>query len=287
MRCRIRRVPGEPLPLPAFRRRAGRRPRRRRPATPPAGEAWQRWRSSSRETLPDDLQGVFLDRGAAAVHGEPCPSDAALARAYGSHSPRRARRLLAYFEERGLLVVRTDFHGRRVAGLSGPRLRDRARRSRRAGRSTATAPPRNRSAHSEFSPGIDRQPETDAAEPVALHDGGVWEQVEDGSAYLRNRGRAAGQKQRVDALGRNTGIAQRRRHRFGDALNRPRYRTGQPFRRRRAASASRPACRGRCWRTGASVSAILACSTFAASAWPCRWRTISIIRSTSSGRAAS
>ena len=46
--------------------------------------------------------------------GAPCPSDATLARAYGSHSPRRARRLLTYFEERGLLVVRTDFHGHRV-----------------------------------------------------------------------------------------------------------------------------------------------------------------------------
>ena len=66
------------------------------------------------EGLPDDLQGVFLVVARAATNGEPCPSDATLARAYGSHSPRRARRLLAYFEERGLLVVRTDFHGKRV-----------------------------------------------------------------------------------------------------------------------------------------------------------------------------
>jgi hypothetical protein len=50
----------------------------------------------------------------AAIDRQPCPSDASLARAYGSHSPRRARRLLAYFEERGLLVTRTDFRGRRV-----------------------------------------------------------------------------------------------------------------------------------------------------------------------------
>lgn len=53
----------------------------------------------------------------AATGGQPCPSDATLARAYGSHSPRRARRLLAYFEERGLLVLRIDFHGKRVAAF--------------------------------------------------------------------------------------------------------------------------------------------------------------------------
>lgn len=66
------------------------------------------------ETLPDDLQGMFLLVARAAINKDPCPSDATLARAYGSHSPRRAQRLLAYFEERGLLIARTDFHGRRI-----------------------------------------------------------------------------------------------------------------------------------------------------------------------------
>jgi len=64
--------------------------------------------------LPDDLQGVFLVIARAALTGAPCPSDATIARVYGSHSPSRARRLLAYFEERGLFVLRTDFRGRRV-----------------------------------------------------------------------------------------------------------------------------------------------------------------------------
>jgi len=112
VRCRILRVPGEPLPLPAFRRRlaVARAGVDQRAA---GGEAWATALQLS-EALPDDLQGVFLIVARAAAQAEPCPSDAALARAYGSHSPRRARRLLAYFEERGLLVARSDFHGRRI-----------------------------------------------------------------------------------------------------------------------------------------------------------------------------
>src|SRR5690606_42039708 len=63
---------------------------------------------------PDDLQGVFLLVAHAAATGAPCPSDASHARSYGTHSPRRARRLLTYFEEQGLCVERTDFRGNRV-----------------------------------------------------------------------------------------------------------------------------------------------------------------------------
>lgn len=115
VRCRIRRVPGAPLSLSAFRRRY---------AVARAGvggevatsEGWQQALSLS-EGLPDDLQGVFLVVAQAAIAGDPCPSDATLARAYGTHSARRARRLLAYFEERGLLILRIDFHGKRVAAF--------------------------------------------------------------------------------------------------------------------------------------------------------------------------
>ena len=63
------------------------------------------------------MQGVFLIVAQAAVTGAPCPSDAALARAYGTHSLSRARRLITYFEERGLLVVRTDFKGMRIVNF--------------------------------------------------------------------------------------------------------------------------------------------------------------------------
>jgi uncharacterized protein len=111
VRSRIRRVQGEPLQLAAFRRRLA--VARAGVDEKDGGEIWARALALS-ETLPDDLQGVFLMVARAATNKDPCPSDATLARAYGSHSPRRARRLLAYFEERGLLVLRTDFHGLRV-----------------------------------------------------------------------------------------------------------------------------------------------------------------------------
>jgi DNA helicase HerA-like ATPase len=112
VRCRIRRVAGEPLQLAAFRRKlaVARAGVDRETA---GGETWATALSLS-ESLPEDLQGVFLVVAQAAVSGAPCPSDATLARTYGSHSPRRARRLITYFEERNLLVVRTDFHGKRV-----------------------------------------------------------------------------------------------------------------------------------------------------------------------------
>ena len=81
-----------------------------------SGEAWQQALSLS-ERLADDVQGVFLLVAQAAVTGAPCPSDAALAQAYGTHSAGRARRLLTDFEERGLIVIRTDFHGQRIVAF--------------------------------------------------------------------------------------------------------------------------------------------------------------------------
>jgi len=115
VRCRIRRVPGEPLALPAFRRklavaRAG------VDTSTASSDTWQQALELS-VTVPEDVQGVFLVVAQAAVTGAPCPSDAALARSYGTHSTRRARRLLTYFEERGLVVVRTDFRGNRVVAF--------------------------------------------------------------------------------------------------------------------------------------------------------------------------
>ncbi|MFZ1105028.1 MAG: hypothetical protein WAN86_19620 [Hyphomicrobiaceae bacterium] len=46
--------------------------------------------------LPEDIQGVFMMIARAAKEGRPCPGDAAIARAYGSRSLRRAQRLLTY-----------------------------------------------------------------------------------------------------------------------------------------------------------------------------------------------
>jgi uncharacterized protein len=67
--------------------------------------------------LPEDMQGVFMMLARAAKEGWPCPSDAAIARAYGSHSMRRARRLLSYIEEQGLIVCQLDGAGRRIVTL--------------------------------------------------------------------------------------------------------------------------------------------------------------------------
>ncbi len=115
VRCRIRRVPGSPPDLADFKRRF---------AVARAGvdtrtaqtEGWQAAVALA-QTLPEDVQGVFLVIARAAMDGLPCPSDATLARAYGSHSASRARRLLTYFEDRDLIVLREDFSGRRIAAF--------------------------------------------------------------------------------------------------------------------------------------------------------------------------
>jgi hypothetical protein len=53
----------------------------------------------------------------AAKEGWPCPGDAAIARAYGSCSLRRAQRLLTYLEEQGPIVCQLDGAARRIVTL--------------------------------------------------------------------------------------------------------------------------------------------------------------------------
>lgn len=115
VRCRIRRVPGEPPALPSFKRLLA-IARVAPDETTAASPGWQEALTLS-ETLTDDVQGVFLVLAQAALAGTPCPSDATLARLYGTHSASRARRLLTWFEERGLIVLRTDFRGQRIAAF--------------------------------------------------------------------------------------------------------------------------------------------------------------------------
>jgi hypothetical protein len=81
-----------------------------------ADDAWQDvlLRAS---VLPEDMQGVFMMIARAAKDGLPCPSDAGIARAYGSRSLRRAQRLLTYIEEQGLIVCQLDGAGRRIVTL--------------------------------------------------------------------------------------------------------------------------------------------------------------------------
>jgi hypothetical protein len=79
-------------------------------------EAWEDV-SVRAAMLPEDLQGVFMMIARAAKEGTPCPSDAEIARAYGTHSLGRARRFLAYIEEQGLIVCQLDGTGRRTVTL--------------------------------------------------------------------------------------------------------------------------------------------------------------------------
>ena len=109
VRCRMRRVPASTLDSVQFGRRfamavAG--------ISDPAAEEWADiLRIAGR--LSDDLLAPFLLLARAAQEGAPCPDDDELARVYGTSSPGRIRRLLDHYEKNGLIVVRTDFGGRR------------------------------------------------------------------------------------------------------------------------------------------------------------------------------
>jgi hypothetical protein len=115
VRCRMRRVGGPVPSLVAFRRRLS-LARAGVGASADGDETWARAVAFAAE-LEDDLQGVFLLLARAAHGGLPCPGDEALARAFGSRSPGRARRLLSYLEQRGWVVCRTDFRGARIVAL--------------------------------------------------------------------------------------------------------------------------------------------------------------------------
>jgi hypothetical protein len=62
----------------------------------------------------EDLLGPFLVIAKAAHAGETQVDEAELARAYGTSSPGRIRRLLDHLERQGLVVVREDFGGDRT-----------------------------------------------------------------------------------------------------------------------------------------------------------------------------
>ena len=113
VRCRMRRIPGNHLDLAGFRRRfamaaAG--------ITSAADERWANILRIARR-VPDDLLGPFLLLARAAQESEPCPDDEMLARVYGTTSPGRIRRLIDHLEKSGLIVVRTNFGGRRSIGI--------------------------------------------------------------------------------------------------------------------------------------------------------------------------
>ncbi|MBU1315316.1 MAG: ATP-binding protein [Alphaproteobacteria bacterium] len=115
VRLRMRRLPGPPMAMREFRRRVAisRAGVDKETAETPG---WQTALELS-VRVSDDLQGVFLLLARAALLAEPCPSDMRIAKAYGTHSARRARRLLGYFEEQGLVVVHSDFSGKRIVAF--------------------------------------------------------------------------------------------------------------------------------------------------------------------------
>jgi hypothetical protein len=115
VRCRIRRLSGATVSLPDFRARLA-VIRSGADEEMQASEAWGRALDLS-HAVADDLKAVFLMLANAALCGHPCPSDAAIARSYGTHSVRRARRLIGYFEEQSLVVVHQDRAGHRIVAF--------------------------------------------------------------------------------------------------------------------------------------------------------------------------
>ena len=112
VRCRMKRIGTAGVDMAGFRRRfalavAG---------CDPHEPGWAEILALARD-LADDLLAPFLVIARAAQQGLPCPDDEELSRVYGTQSPGRIRRLLEHFEKAGLIVVRTDFGGRRSIGI--------------------------------------------------------------------------------------------------------------------------------------------------------------------------
>jgi hypothetical protein len=117
VRCRIAAIPGKPLDMQGFRpllasARAG-----------ITGEtsAHQDWPKiiAAAQALPEEAQGVFLLLAQTALLQAPCPSDATIARVYGTHSTGRAKRLLGFLEEQSAIVCCPEPAGRRSVAIPG------------------------------------------------------------------------------------------------------------------------------------------------------------------------
>lgn len=112
LRCRMLRIlPG--MDLATFRRRFA------MAVAGIADDADPRWQDLLRiaRDVPDDVLAPFLLLARAAIEGAPCPDDERLAEIYGTRSSGRIRRLLEHLEKNNLIVVRTDYGGRRSVGI--------------------------------------------------------------------------------------------------------------------------------------------------------------------------
>ena len=109
VRCRMADLPRPPLDLAGFTRRLA---CARAGIDDPSEPDWVSALAVA-DALPDDMVGAFLLVARAAHDGDPCPSDAAIARTYGTSSLGRVRRLIGYIEARELFVSRVDLAGKR------------------------------------------------------------------------------------------------------------------------------------------------------------------------------
>jgi hypothetical protein len=115
VRCRIEGLGAGAVDLGAFRRMLT-RARAGISAEMAEDDVWLDV-SARGAVLPEDMQGIFMMIARAAREGLSCPGDAAIARAYGTRSLGRARRVLTYMEEQGLIVCQLDGGGRRIVTL--------------------------------------------------------------------------------------------------------------------------------------------------------------------------
>jgi hypothetical protein len=111
LRCRMRGLAGGALDLGGFRKRLA-MAQARVEDTPDWEEAL-----AIGAALPDEMLAPFLMLAKAGREGAECPSDAAMAEAYGTSSLGRVRRLLSYMEEQGIVVSRIDLGGKRSISL--------------------------------------------------------------------------------------------------------------------------------------------------------------------------
>ena len=114
--CRIKKLGTFGQDMPSFRKRLALA--RAGVASDRGDEAWQQVLAVA-ESLPEEMQGVFLLLARAAREEAPCPPDEALANAYGSRSPSRGRWLLTYMSEHGHIRNEVDFRGSRIVTIAG------------------------------------------------------------------------------------------------------------------------------------------------------------------------
>ena len=115
IRCRMRGVARAPLDAAQF----GRSLALARAGLTAAELADPAWSDALRmaEAVPEDILSVFMLIARAARHSAPCPSEADIARVYGTQSIGRVRRLLNYMQTKSYLVLRVDLRGRRSAAI--------------------------------------------------------------------------------------------------------------------------------------------------------------------------